>query len=657
MSKKPGLNWRTVAGSLLLFFSLTGPLTLGTASAEWRSTGPFGGEAELVRVVPKAPGMVIAGAHNGLLFASSNGGASWNNIPFPGQLTGVLHALEVDPRVGGTWYAGMEGDHPWTSGVYKTVDAGQTWQLLPGTKGKAVWSLTLWVSNPDVIAAGTGEGIFRSDNAGESWARISPEDNQEMRPVVSLAFNPGDKKILYAGTTHLPWRTNDGGASWESIHTGMIDDSDVFSIQVDAKQPESVFASACSGLYQSSDSASHWSKLPTPKGAFRTWFVALDPSHEGYVFAGTTEGLLRSEDRGKTWRLVTPQAVRSIAFDPHVAGRIFFASTTAGLMLSTDGGRTLHESNFGFTNRNFTVLTGAHGMLYASSMFEPGSAGVYRTDNFGLRWQRGGAALGQEVRLLTAAPDTPGILFAAGYHGLLKSKDGGKTWTETPAPAGGRLNALLALPHDTLLAATEQGVFRSKAGGGWDAAATGRAGDVISFELSGTQTVAALSPHGAFASVDAGATWKKCGEPAPATVWYGLAFDSPSTHTALAATSAGLFRSTDDCGSWTRTDAGLQAATVSLVLFHPARKGQAFASQDGRIFESTDGGQHWSPMDDQNDGSSWPSALLVLPEAPARLFALLPRRGVASQRLLLEGAKPNTVSVVQAQQNTQVAAQ
>jgi hypothetical protein len=96
---------------------------------------------------------------------------------------------------------------------------------------------------------------------------------------------------------------------------------------------------------------------------------------------------------------------------------------------------------------------------------------------------------------------------------------------------------------------------------------------------------------------------------------------------------------------------------VSLVLFHPSRKGQAFASQDGSIFESTDGGQHWSPMDEQNEGSSWPSALLVLPEAPGRLFALLPRRGVASQRLLPESAKQNTVSATQIQQNAQVAAQ
>jgi photosystem II stability/assembly factor-like uncharacterized protein len=631
MFRNPGTCWSV---QLLFFCTLTGPFTQEIALAGWRATGPFGGDAEIVRVVPKSPGFVIAGAHSGLLFASSNGGASWTNIPFPAQLSGTLHALEVDPRSTGTWYAGMEGDHAWISGIYKTADAGQTWKLLPGTSGKAVWSVALSPSNPDIVAAGTADGVYRSLDGGESFTRISPPDNRELRPVVSLAFDPSNRDIVYAGTTHLPWRTTNGGASWESIHTGMIDDSDVFSIQVDIHQPKSVYASACSGLYQSSDSAGHWNKLPTPKGAFRTWFVALDPRHTGFVFAGTTVGLLRSEDGGKSWRLVSSEAVRSVAFDPAVPERLFFASTTGGLMLSTDGGRTLRESNFGFTNRNFTVLTGARGALYAGSAFEPGSGGVYRTDNFGLRWQRtGGEPAGQEIRIMAAAPDQPGTLFAAGYHGLLKSKDGGKTWTENASPPAARLTSLLVLPHETLLAATDRGLFRSSAGGGWVAAATGAAGAVSSLELSGEHTVAALGAQGAFASEDAGVTWTACGEPSASTVWYGLAFDQGGAHTALAATSAGLFRSTDGCRTWIKVGGGLAADTVSVVLFHPTRAGEAFAAQDGKVFRSTDGGQNWLPLDDGSDERFWPSALLVLPEAPDRVFALFPRRGVLLRTL------------------------
>src|SRR5665213_1676175 len=241
---------KTLASTLYLAALISCPATHGTAFAQWQTTGPFGGDAEVIRVVPKVKGFVIAGAHNGLLFTSTNGGASWSNIPFEPQSSGTLHALEVDPRTAGTWYAGMESDHSWMSGVYKTIDAGKSWSLLPATKGKAVWSLALWPANPDVVVAGTADGVYRSSDAGGSWSLISPPGNPELRPVVSLAFDPINQDILYAGTTHLPWRTGDGGASWESIHTGMLDDSDVFSIQVDRHDRTQVYASACSGLYQ-----------------------------------------------------------------------------------------------------------------------------------------------------------------------------------------------------------------------------------------------------------------------------------------------------------------------------------------------------------------------------------------------------------------------
>ncbi len=606
-----------------------------TAWADWRSTGPFGGDAELIRVIPKAPGYVIAGGHTGLLYISRNGGAFWNNVPFDGQSTGTLHALEVDPRTTDTWYAGMEGDHPWTSGVYKTSDAGESWTLLPGIKGKAVWSMAVWSNNPDVLAAGTDDGVYRSSDAGKTWNRISAPDNQELRPVVSLAFDPKNSNIIYAGTTHLPWRTTDGGATWESIHTGMIDDSDVFSIQVDAHHSDDVYASACSGLYHSSDSAAHWNKLPTPKGAFRTWFVALNPRNSHMVFAGTTEGLLRSDDDGHNWREVTSQAVRSIAFDAQIPLRIFFASATAGPMVSTDGGKTVREISAGFTNRNFTVLTGAKGVLYASTIFEPGSGGLYRTDNFGLRWQRAPNEPGQDVRLLTAAPDQPGTLFAAGYHALYRSSDGGKTWNgKASFSAGvGHMTTLLALAHGILLAGTNEGLFRSTDGVGWQLA-SGVNGAVSSLQRSGDRTVAAVSTRGAFASRDAGATWRACGEPSPSTVWYGVAFDGDAADagTALAATASGLFSSTDGCLTWSKAT-GLQADTVNIVLFHPTHAGEAFATQGGQVYRSMDRGQHWIQLDDEGRGRSWPSSLFILPESPERLFALFPRRGVLSSSI------------------------
>ena len=55
-----------------------------------------------------------------------------------------------------------------------------------------------------------------------------------------------------------------------------------------------------------------------------------------------------------------------MAFDPVHDGRILFASTSAGVLVSTDGGRTVHESDLGFSNRSFTTLAGAGAVLYAA---------------------------------------------------------------------------------------------------------------------------------------------------------------------------------------------------------------------------------------------------------------------------------------------------
>ena len=189
--------------------------------------------------------------------------------------------------------------------------------------------------------------------------------------------------------------------------------------------------------------------------------MAIEPKHPETVFAGTTEGLLRSADSGHNWRVVSPHAVRSMAFDAFVPGRLFFASSTAGLLVSTDDGLTVKESNFGFTNRNFTTLTGAGAQLYSSSVYEPVSGGVYRTENLGLRWTHSGEPRPDQLLVMAASPENPDSLLAAGYRGLLQSNDGGKTWTAAPGPAGSRIAGIATLPHGIALAATEQGLFRS----------------------------------------------------------------------------------------------------------------------------------------------------------------------------------------------------
>jgi photosystem II stability/assembly factor-like uncharacterized protein len=630
--------------ALLLFTAIA-------AHAQWHAIGPFGGSAELVRADPSRPGTVLAATRDGLLYRSTDRAASWTHLAFPAELSGTLHVLEIDPHRSGVWYVGIESDITWNSGLYRTTDAGATWSLLPGLKGKAIWSLAIWGVDAQVLAAGAADGVFLSRDGGETWRRISPEENEELRPVVALTFDPFHSDTLYAGTTHLPWRTMDGGATWQSIHDGMLDDSDVFSISVNPTRPPIVYASACSGAYRSNTAGRQWIKLATPTGAFRTYLVTLDPRHTDTVFAATSVGLLKSTNAGAAFHKVSDANVKSIAFDPSRPGWVYVASTTAGLMVSTDGGETLHESNRGFSNRTVTGMSGAGGMLYVSTAYDNGAGGLYVSSDHGEHLTPAGSAgiTGHQNLLQTAAmPGHPQTVIAAAFQGLWKSADAGRTWTELAAPGDGSINALAAVPGkpDALLAGTKAGLFLSLDEGATWKPAMPQAGRVRLLQAS-AGGVAAVTDSDAFTSFDGGKTWTACGTPAQGIQWYGVALQNrpalqngtagqngPDGQTVLAGTSHGLFRSSDGCRTWNLVTArGLDAGTITAVTANPVQPAEFFAVQAGRVWRSIDSGLEWQALKDVGQDGSYPAALLVLPEVPDRLFAWVPRRGVLSTAL------------------------
>ena len=106
----------------------------------------------------------------------------------------------------------------------------------------------------------------------------------------SLAVDPQNPKVIYAGTWHLPWKTEDGGKNWVNIKQGIIDDSDVFSIIIDPADSKTIYLSACSGIYKSSDAAEQFHKIEgIPLTARRTRKLLQDPTDVNTVYAGTTE--------------------------------------------------------------------------------------------------------------------------------------------------------------------------------------------------------------------------------------------------------------------------------------------------------------------------------------------------------------------------------
>ena len=166
----------------------------------------------------------------------------WINIIFDSKSPSTIYVA------GWSLYDADEGD------VFRSDDGGKTWRALPGVHGKSVRTMAMAPSDPNVLVIGALDGCPFERRRQDVEPHLAG-GQQEIKNVESLAIDPQNPDIIYAGTWHLPWKTEDGGKSWHSISKGIAFDSDMFSIIVDPRHPEVVYASACSGMYKSLNKA------------------------------------------------------------------------------------------------------------------------------------------------------------------------------------------------------------------------------------------------------------------------------------------------------------------------------------------------------------------------------------------------------------------
>jgi photosystem II stability/assembly factor-like uncharacterized protein len=606
-------------------------------ATQWVPMGPFGGSAAVIQVDAAHPGTVLAASNNGLIFRSRDHGDSWQPIAFPAQLRSNLHTFAIVP---GAYYVGISSDNPELSGLYRSPDDGVTWEQVPGLKKKEVWSLALWKPDGQIMAAGTRDGVYLSNDSGRTWKHISPDDNMELAPVVSLAFDPNSSNSIYAGTPHLPWKTTDGGANWHSIHDGMLDDSDVFSINVDVSDPMRVFASACSGIYRSENGAGLWHKMKGAEGAsYRTYIIRQDPANRNLVYAGTTFGLSKSTDAGVTWRRVSSDATRWIDFDPAKPGRIFIATDEAGLQRSDDAGETFTTINKGFCNRLLPAFTATSDTLVTASIYEQTHGGIFAIKTGQKEWERIAPASdlpAQLLRLESEERDGKIQLFALSYTSIHLSNDMGKKWLSVPQPARGlKINGFV-----DRFTATESGLFRSESNNKTWIRVDSPIGTQKVQVLSplGKSGLAAATQSGVFIS-ESGTQWKTTAPlPVHGTV-YNIA--PAGGRSLIVGTSAGLIRSDDLGASWEPVSWGLSSSSVSAVCQHPLHPRTVFAAQYGVVYQSDDSGNNWRAISPSRNASSVEieviKALAVLPGSPDRLLALTQSQGTFALPLA-EGA-------------------
>ncbi len=583
----------------------------GPASTRWAAFGPDGGDARRIAPDPHDPSHLYLGTINGWIYESSNAGDSWRRLAQVGKRDDlVLDSILVDPSNPRHVVVGAKViDHP-DGGIYFSFDAGETWTNQAEMRGQSVLSLTQSVSDPKTLVAGTLQGVFRSIDGGMHWRLMSPPGNKEIHNVQSVAIDPRDPKIVYAGTWHLPWKTSDGGETWENFGKpqGIIDDSDVFSIIIDPVKPNTVFASACSGIYKSETAGARFTKIEgIPNTARRTRRLLQDPSHLATVFAGTTEGLYRSDDAGKTWqRLTGPEIiVNDIEVNLADPRKVLIATDRGGVFASEDGGDSFHPSNTGFSARQISALkrdVRRADTLFVGVVNDKGWGGVFESDNGGQNWtQRSDGLEGRDVFALGQAPD--GTMIAGTSHGLFRLDTSAETWTRVVAAPGS------VTTHETV-----QGILTRPPIVAGTTPTAESSSNLTPVPTSKTPpklrkkpvklTPAQLKEKGLAARRTTAVNHTPVSRPpvkqakAPVVATDAALFDGSvygivtSGNTLLATTSVGLLTSQDDGVSWAATG----PPDSSDWRFIAAAKKYVAAATLRTVLLSSDGGTQWSRM-------------------------------------------------------------
>jgi photosystem II stability/assembly factor-like uncharacterized protein len=312
----------------------------------------------------------------------------WRMIgPFRGGRTRAATGVIGQPNV---FYVG-QGD----GGVWKSDDYGRTWKpIFDGQSSQSIGAIAVAASDSNVVYVASGEGlrrpdlsvgdgIYRSADAGKTWQHLGLRDGQQ---IPALAVDPHDSNKLFAAVLGHPYgpneergifRSTDGGVTWKKVlyvdpNTGGSD------VKIDPSNPSVVYAAMWEsrlgpwedgnsyegthgGLFKSTDGGESWHKLTKglPDNLVQIYvaIAASDPSRlyatlsttkEGGYASGAGLGVYRSDDAGENWYRATddPRPAMKIgggdlpvpAVDPKDPNTVYSASIVT--VRSTDGGKT-----------------------------------------------------------------------------------------------------------------------------------------------------------------------------------------------------------------------------------------------------------------------------------------------------------------------------
>lgn len=347
---------------------------------KFRTVGPErGGRVTTVTGTPQIPGTFYLGATGGGVWKSEDYGTTWKNISDGYFNTPSIGAIEVAVNDANIVYVGTGSDGLRSNvisgkGVYKSINAGKTWQHIGLKNVGQIGAVEIDPNNHNVVwvaaignafKANKERGIYKTIDGGKNWKKVLYISDKV--GFSDLEFLPGNSDIIYAAAwkaERKPWtiisggnkdeggiyKSMNGGKDWVKLENGLpkgtigkIDlavspaDSSVLYAVIEAPGKEG-------GLYKSTNQGKSFVQVSSDKRLVNRPFyytnIELDPTNANIIYSNANP-LIKSKDGGKTWRRMSvPHGDNhDIWINPNNPN-LFIQANDGGANVTHNGGKT-----------------------------------------------------------------------------------------------------------------------------------------------------------------------------------------------------------------------------------------------------------------------------------------------------------------------------
>lgn len=283
-----------------LFHEFTNPLKSGstnTQSPQWLNinqktcTGGYNGMGRTTAIAfhPTNAAVFYVGAPIGGIWKTSDGGKTYepkgDALPHVGVGSIAINYNNPDEI-----YISIADNSGWWNyslGIYKSTDAGETWQVtgleFNFSDGVAIYTMAMSPENPNTILVATSDGLYRTVNAGRNWMKVRDNSWNDVK------YRPNDESIIYAAkysywSKSQVYRSKDSGVTWSKL-TDYSETKTKFRLAVSPANPDMLVAMSTEdkAIYISKDQGTTFKKKAD---AEETRFIYISPFNEDIIYHG-----------------------------------------------------------------------------------------------------------------------------------------------------------------------------------------------------------------------------------------------------------------------------------------------------------------------------------------------------------------------------------